>query len=178
MWDAKDNPFVVGWWPGFANDWLNRKLGNLEKNTQALEDSSADQWVQAMMASAPSALFLLVPVFAVLLKIAYLFTRRVYLEHLVVALYSHVFLLIMLTLAFVLSAVNSWVASTAASTLLSTAFALVLAWMPVYLLLMQKRVYGQAWWLTVLKYLVVGFIYFMMLMTATLLVFLARLTAA
>lgn len=50
--------------------------------------------------------------------------------------------------------------------------------MPVYLLLMQKRVYGQGWWLTLLKYLVVGTIYFMMLLVATMLVFLARLTAA
>ena len=177
-WHPTDNPFVVGWWPGFANDWLNRKLGNLEKNMQSLGEGSADSWVQAMMASAPSALFLLVPVFALLLRIAYLFTGRVYLEHLVVALYSHIFLLIMLTLAFVLSAANSWVASTAGSLALRTCSAAVVVWMPVYLLLMQKRVYGQAWWLTLLKYLVVGTIYFMMLLVATMLVFLARLTAA
>ena len=50
--------------------------------------------------------------------------------------------------------------------------------MPVYLLLMQKRVYGQAWWLTVVKYLVIGNIYFMMLTLATMLMFLARMTEA
>lgn len=130
------------------------------------------------MGAAPSALFLLVPVFALLLRIAYLFTGRVYLEHLVVALYSHIFLLIMLTLAFVLSAANSWVASTAGSLVLRACSAAVMVWMPLYLLLMQKRVYGQAWWLTLLKYLVVGTIYFMMLLVATMLVFLARLSAA
>lgn len=145
---------------------------------QSLGEGSADSWVQAMMAAAPSALFLLVPVFALLLRIAYLFTGRVYLEHLVVALYSHIFLLIMLTLAFVLSAANSWVASTAGSLVLRACSAAVMVWMPLYLLLMQKRVYGQAWWLTLLKYLVVGTIYFMMLLVATMLVFLARLTAA
>ena len=177
MWHPQDNPFVVGWWPGFANDWLNRKLGNVEKNMQSLEGSSADAWVQGMMSAAPSALFLLVPVFAILLKIAYFFTRRVYLEHLVVALYSHVFLLIMLTLAFLLSAVGSWVSGVPA-TLLDLCFAAVLVWMPVYLLLMQKRVYGQARWLTLLKYLVIGNIYFMLLLVATMLVFVARLTAA
>ncbi len=176
-WHPKDNPFIVGWWPKFANDWLNRKLGNVERNMQSLDGASADNWVQAMMASAPSALFLLVPVFAVLLKIAYFFTRRVYLEHLVVALYSHAFLLIMLTLAFLLSAAGSWV-SGIPGILLSLCFAAVLVWMPVYLLLMQKRVYGQAWWLTIIKYLVVGNIYFMLLLFATMLVFLARLTAA
>lgn len=177
-WHPVDNPFVVAWWPGFANDWLNYKLGNLEKNIQSVDQSSADKWVQGMMAAAPSALFLLVPVFAFLLKIAYLFTGRLYLEHLVVALYSHAFLLIMLTLAFVLSAVGNWASSGALGIASGLCFAAVLLWMPVYLLLMQKRAYGQAWWLTAVKYVVVGNIYFMLLLAATLLVFLARLTAA
>jgi len=177
-WHPVDNPFVVAWWPGFANDWLNYKLGNLEKNIQSVDQSSADKWVQGMMAAAPSALFLLVPVFAFLLKIAYLFTGRLYLEHLVVALYSHAFLLIMLTLAFVLSAIGNWASSGALGIASGLCFAAVLLWMPVYLLLMQKRAYGQAWWLTAVKYVVVGNIYFMLLLAATLLVFLARLTAA
>ena len=177
-WHPVDNPVTVGWWPDFANAWLNRKFGNLERNMNSLEDSSADGWVQAMMATAPSALFLLVPVFAVLLKIAYLFTRRVYLEHLVVALYSHAFLLVMLTLAFVVSALAEWAPWRPLDLALSALFAAGLVWMPLYLLLMQKRVYGQAWWLTVLKYLVVGCIYFMMLMLAMMLMFLARLASA
>ena len=178
-WHPRDNPFIVGWWPDFANDWLNRKLGNLEKNMQSLGPGVAEAWLQAMMASAPTALFLLVPVFALLLRMAYLFTGRYYLEHLVVALYSHVYLLLVLMLAFLLSAIKGWAAaSPAVGTALGLCSAALLAWMPVYLLLMQKRVYGQAWWLTIVKYLVVGTIYFWMLLVATLVLFLARLTAA
>ncbi len=176
VWHPRDNPFTVGWWPDFANAWLNRKLGNLDRNMQALDDFSPEAAVQAIMAAAPSALFLLVPVFAVLLKVAYLFSRRVYLEHLVVALYSHAFLLIMLTLAFLLSAAGSWT-SGLPSILFNTCFAAVLLWMPLYLLLMQKRVYGQPWWLTVPKFVVVGNIYFVLLAFAALLVFLARLAS-
>src|SRR5690606_1987266 len=177
-WDAETNPLVIGWWPQFANDWLNRKVGNLENNMQSFNGAAIDAWLQGAMAAAPSALFLLVPVFALLLKLAYLFTRRLYLEHLVVALYSHTFLLIMLTLAFLVSALDGLVTSRPLGILLDLAFAAVLLWMPVYLLLMQKRVYRQAWWLTVLKYLVIGNIYFVMLTFATVLVFLARLTSA
>lgn len=177
-WDAQDNPLVIGWWPRFANDWLNRKIGNLEKNMQSLDETSPDTWVQAVMSAAPSALFLLVPVFTGLLKLAYLFTRRMYLEHLVVALYSHAFLLIMLSLAFALSALDNWTTSVAVGVLSKLGLTAVLIWMPIYLLVMQKRVYGQAWWLTVTKYLVVGYIYFWMLGIATLLIFLARLTEA
>nr|WP_255703478.1 DUF3667 domain-containing protein [Lysobacter sp. GX 14042] len=177
-WDAKENPLVIGWWPGFANDWLNRRIGNLEKNMQSMDVADTDAWLQGIMSAAPSALFLLVPVFALLLKIAYLFTGRLYLEHLVVALYSHVFLLLMLLLAFVISALDGWFGAGAAGIALDLALAAVLVWMPVYLLLMQKRVYRQSWWLTGLKYLVIGNIYFVMLAVATLLVFLGRLASA
>ncbi|MGY1457899.1 DUF3667 domain-containing protein [Luteimonas sp. A534] len=178
VWDAETNPLVVNWWPRFANDWLNRKVGNLDKNMQSFDGAAPDVWLQGIMSSAPSALFLLVPVFALLLKVAYLFTRRVYLEHLVVALYSHIFLLLMLTAAFLLAALDDWVGTRAAGVVSALAMFAILVWMPVYLLMMQKRVYAQSWWLTVPKYLVIGFIYFMMLTFATLLVFLGRLTAA
>ena len=36
---------------------------------------------------------------------------------------------------------------------------LLIAWMPVYLLIMQKRVYAQGWPMTVLKYCALGFCY-------------------
>jgi hypothetical protein len=29
-------------------------------------------------------------------------------------------------------------------------------WMPIYLLIMQKRVYRQGWFLTIIKYLIIG----------------------
>jgi hypothetical protein len=40
---------------------------------------------------------------------------------------------------------------------------LLFAWMPIYLLLMQKHVYRQGWTMTVLKYCVLGFSYVMLL---------------
>ena len=40
---------------------------------------------------------------------------------------------------------------------------LLFAWMPLYLLLMQKRVYGQGWIMTLIKYGVLGFSYILLL---------------
>ena len=40
---------------------------------------------------------------------------------------------------------------------------LVVLWMPLYLLLMQKRVYAQGWAMTVLKYGVLGMSYMFLL---------------
>ena len=176
-WDAETNPVVVHWWPQFANDWLNRKIGNLERNAQALRGSSADAWLQGVMAAAPSALFLLVPVFALLLKVFYLFSGRLYLEHLVVALYSHVFLLLMLLLTFLISGLDYWLGEGITGVLLDIAMWAVMLSMPVYLLLMQKRVYRQAWWLTGLKYFVIGLVYSAMLASSTVLLFLTRLAS-
>ncbi|MGY0557709.1 DUF3667 domain-containing protein [Lysobacter sp. A421] len=179
-WDAQTNPFVIGWWPDFANRWLNGKIGNIETNMQSMDGATLDVWLQVLMSAAPSALFLLVPVFALMLKLAYLFKRRLYMEHLVVALYSHVFLLIALTLTFVLSSLNSWLAPLASwlGVALGVLFAAVVVWMPIYLLLMQKRVYQQGWWMTLVKYVVIGLIYFVLLMAATMLMFLAQLAHA
>jgi hypothetical protein len=36
---------------------------------------------------------------------------------------------------------------------------LTVAWIPVYLLIMQKRVYGQGWPMTLAKYAVLGMCY-------------------
>jgi hypothetical protein len=176
-WHPVDNPLVVSWWPGFANDWLNRKVGRLESNLQRLGADSADAWVQVLMASVPSALFLLVPVFALLLKIAHLFTGRLYMEHLVVALYSHVFLLLMLSLAFVLVAVRAAAGHAAVDVLAGMALFAAIAVMPLYLLVMQKRVYRQPWWLTLPKFAVLGVVYLVILGTATALMFIARLAS-
>ena len=40
---------------------------------------------------------------------------------------------------------------------------LLFAWMPLYLLLMQKRVYAQGWTMTLLKYCVLGICYVVLL---------------
>ena len=62
--------------------------------------------MRALLGAVPSALFLLVPVFALLLKLAYLGSGRLYLEHLVVALYSHAFLCMAMLAFFVLVALD------------------------------------------------------------------------
>jgi hypothetical protein len=119
----------------------------------------------AIFSTAPTTLFILVPVFALLLKILYLFKRRLYMEHVVVALHSHAFLCLNVLLLVVNSNLQDWLAP--ASGLLHTLFGIVefalAAWIPIYLLLMQKRVYGQGWPMTLIKYSLLGFCYVILL---------------
>ncbi|WP_158637052.1 hypothetical protein [Arenimonas daejeonensis] len=137
------------------NDRIGRAEGNIEriqKDPNLLKD--------AFLSTVPTTLFVLLPLFAVLLKVVYLFKRRIYMEHLIVALHSHSFLCASLLLVLLLDALSTW---TSGMPWLSRPlgwleFALI-AWMPVYLLLMQKRVYRQGWIMTLLKYCVLGMCY-------------------
>ena len=162
--------------PGFANRWLSAQATHAKANLPRLQDNPG-LLVKTFLASVPTALFVLVPLFAGLLRVAYLGSGRVYREHLVVALYSHAFLCLDLLAVLLLSMLKGWVAPHAgfAGTVLGWAEGLLLAWMPLYLLLMQKRVYGQGWAMTTLKYLVLGWIYAWLVGAAALWLMLASL---
>ena len=163
-WDAKTNPVEVAWLPGFVNGWLNAQVGRTQKNILRLREDP-DLFKDALLGAVPSTLFVLLPVFALMLKAFYLFKRRLYMEHLIVALHSHAFLCLALLLMFVTMALQRWLAPQDGS--LRALFNLIEAalwiWMPVYLLLMQKRVYGQGWIMTLLKYSVLGILYLVLL---------------
>src|SRR5690606_15565708 len=145
-WDPDTNPVTVAWLPGFANRWLNRQIGRAERNVQRLREDP-DLLKDSLLGAVPSTLFVLLPLFALMLKLAYVFKRRLYMEHLIVALHSHAFVCLGLLLVFVVMALERWLAPGGGTA--AIAFDLVEAalwtWMPLHLLLMQKRVYGQGW---------------------------------
>ena len=159
-WDATANPVVVRWLPGFANTWINAQVGRAQKNIARIQDDP-DLFKNAVLGALPSTLFVLLPIFALMLKVAYLFKRRLYMEHLIVALHSHAFLCLSLLLVFAFTALGD--ALPALATPAGLVEGLLFAWMPLYLLLMQKRVYAQGWTMTLLKYCVLGVCYVVLL---------------
>lgn len=171
-WSVTTTPVHVSWLPEFANDALNGAVQRGAKNAKRFaKDRSA--LFQAWVGSIPTALFFLVPVFALLLRVFYMFTPWTYLEHLVVALYSHAFLLLGSLVSFLLSlSLRALVGSSIVNTTISF---IVLAMMAI-LLWTQKRVYRRGWALTLVKYFSIGSIYWFLLgfgaLFALLLVFL------
>lgn len=163
-WDPVNNPVSVFWFPDFANDWLNAMIARAEGNIARMQKDPS-LFKDAILGAVPSTLFILLPLFALMLKVLYVFKRRLYMEHLIVALHSHAFLCLALLLIFALAALQGWLASGdgALHALFSWLEAALLVWMPLYLLLMQKRVYGQGWLMTLLKYIVLGCCYFFLL---------------
>jgi anti-sigma28 factor (negative regulator of flagellin synthesis) len=171
-WDPVTNPYHSNALPAFANRWLNQLIGRAQDNFARIQQEPK-LLVDAVLSALPSTLFLLMPLFAVLLKLAYMFKRRLYMEHFIVALHSHAFLCFALLLVLVLNGLAGVTPSPWMHAPLEWAKVALIVWMPLYLLLMQKRVYGQGWIMTVIKYSVIGYIYVLMLalgVVATLLV--------
>jgi hypothetical protein len=159
-WDPETNPIDFGWLPAFANDWVNSQIGRGVENAAELQ-ADPERFKNAVLGALPSTLFVLLPIFALMLKVLYFFKHRLYMEHLIVALHSHAFLCLALLLLLGASALGD--AVPALATACGWVQGLLLVWMPLYLLLMQKRVYGQGWILTLLKYMVLGVAYFFLL---------------
>lgn len=162
-WHATDNPVRVAWLPGFAEKWLNKRVGRTCDNLRDA-DRNGERLFQQFLGAVPTALFLLMPVFALLLKLCFLGSGRTYLEHLVVALYSHCFLLLTLMALFLLAAAGN---AGAPGWLTGIGYAIAWISMPVYLWLMQRRVYGGGWWINAVRYVVVGWTYVVLVSLAT-----------
>src|SRR5690606_2409552 len=68
--DPVTNPVTVEWLPDFASAWINRQLGRAERNVQRMQEEP-DLLVESLLGAVPSTLFVLLPIFALMLKLAY-----------------------------------------------------------------------------------------------------------
>ncbi|MGV7184513.1 DUF3667 domain-containing protein [Xanthomonas axonopodis] len=175
-WDPVSNPLHYSALPQFANRWINTQLRHIRDNLPRLR-SDPQLLYNAFFAAVPSALLVLMPLFALLLRVFYVRSGQVYLEHLVVALYSHAFLCLNLLTQLLLSLLSDALAHVASPITWSIGvvqFGLTL-WMPVYLLWMQRRVYAQSWLVTVLKYIGLSGVYLVLVTVAAALLMVASL---
>ena len=62
-WDPKANPVDVAWLPAFADRWINQRMVRAKDNLSHME-GNANRYVQAFLGAVPTALFVLMPVFA------------------------------------------------------------------------------------------------------------------
>lgn len=171
--DWFDSPSKVspGWLPDAMGERLNHAMDRLKANLRQVRmggdvgKEATHRIVEGIFGVLPQTMFIMVPVFALILKLFYVFRRRLYMEHVIVALHSHAFLflalLILMLLGFARSSLQPHVAL-AASGIRLVQWAIAI-WMPTYLLLTQKRVYRQGWGMTIFKYWLIGSVYFWLL---------------
>lgn len=163
---------------GILDRWFVHRVEKIQENAELVK-KNPDELLKRFLGAVPGALFVLMPLFALCLKLLYIRSGRGYLEHLVVALYSHAFMLIGLLFAFLLigaQAIPGLPAPAAGFSSLIASFTLFLL-VPLYLLWMQKRVYAQSWVKTLGKYATLGLIYSFLLGMAIMYAVLAGLSS-
>jgi hypothetical protein len=108
---------------------------------------------------APPVLLVLLPFFAMALKLAYIGSRRYYTEHLILAVHNHCFVYMILLAENALEPIES----VFGSNFLPIAIG---CWMPLYMYLSLKKVYRQGYWLTGVKFVALGLVYLYLFATA------------
>ncbi len=125
--------------------WLRpaaARLGAQMKRLKAMDPQKASQLITSGMAgAAPKVMFVMLPIFALLLKLLYVRRQRLYVEHFVFALHVHALaFLVFMPLLFLHS---GWKM-------------LGYGGIALYVLLALRAVYGQGWGRTVLKFALLG----------------------
>ena len=162
--DPDRQPIAISWLPQFGNSKLNEAVGRARENLIAAKRDPG-HLIAGVFSVLPQTLFVLMPLFALLLKFSYVFKRRLYMEHLMVALHSHAFICLSLLLLALIQLLLGWSSDSVpwVASLLRLVRAAIWIWLPIHLFLMQKRVYRQGWIMTTLKFGFVGICYLLML---------------
>ncbi|TPH16202.1 DUF3667 domain-containing protein [Litorilituus lipolyticus] len=147
------------------NKKLNEQVDILKEKAETAITSDPSKLIEEAIGKMPQLMFILLPIFALLLKIFYLFSKRLYMEHLTVALHSHSFIFFIILLIEMLNELEGVVIESfpTAADMLNTLMVGLLIWIPVYLFLMQKRVYKQGMLMTVIKFNIIAISYLMMI---------------
>lgn len=165
-WDAETNPLVISWLPQSLNQSLNDEIADFKNKLPQIKENPR-LLVDLILEILPQTMFILLPLFALILKFYYLFARRFYMEHFLFALHNHAFVFALLALMTLLDWLVGWVNGSADTPAwLNSVFWLSQVWLFVYLFLAQKRVYQQGWIMTSVKYGLVGFSYSILLVFA------------
>lgn len=125
---------------------LIRRIDAAEKRLNAMPRREALRtMIAAFEDNAPVGVFVMMPLFALILKLLYVRRKRFYVEHFVFALHVHAF-------AF-------FTAGVMMISRLEALNAVLLGWSVLYLFLALKRVYGQGVVRTFIKYVILGISY-------------------
>ena len=130
-----------------VSTWVNEKLE--EKREKLVKENpqvTVDRIFNKLEDLLPNALILFLPLFALIMKILYMFKRVLYFDHLIFALHFQTWLMGMILIIYGLSQH-------------SAQWAWLTALIPIYLAIAQKKVYQQTYWLVIPKTFLITIIY-------------------
>ena len=135
-------------------EWLKRRLtpDRVLRVCEQIRKDNGRQFLSNLVDNIPVALIVLLPLMAIVLKALYPLSRRYYVEHLLFFVHFHAFFFLILVLQILLSRLTALLpVPEAIGTLVIIAAAF---YVPVYLFISMRCVYGQSRFLTSLKYIV------------------------
>ncbi|MGI9199462.1 MAG: DUF4286 family protein [Woeseiaceae bacterium] len=142
-------------------DFLAKRLTpeRLKHVCEQIHEDDGKSVVEKVVNNVPTALIVLLPLMAFVLKVLYPLSRRYYVEHLLFFVHLHAFLFLLITLQILfvrLAAMLSFPELLSTLTIVATS-----VYAPVYLFVAMRRVYGQGRFVTFLKYIVLTLAYIM-----------------
>ncbi len=123
---------------------IARKLAQSEENIEQINTMVVKRLPQLM--------FVLMPVFALLLKLLYRRSEQFYLSHLIFAIHFHAFVFLVFIVALLIYITSELKLSS-----------IFLVFIPIYLFQCLKRVYSEGFWVRLIKSFVLVLIYVLIL---------------
>ncbi|MCP4271593.1 MAG: DUF3667 domain-containing protein [Gammaproteobacteria bacterium] len=151
---------------------INQFLWPMAKKLENAINDDPSVLIDEFLNTIPQMMFILLPLFALLLKLTYIYKKHYYMEHLILALHSHSFIFLTLMIIMLLNIVSdniepdSWLMSS-----ITISKVVLYIWIPINLYLSQKRLYAQGYFLTTIKYIFVASLYWMLLGVTAMLAF-------
>lgn len=146
-----------------VENWLN---GFIESKRELLQSANPQVTIDRMFNSLedilPNILILFLPLFALVLKMLYLFKRVLYFDHLIFSLHFQTWLMGAVLIIYALALQNAW----------WSALSLLI---PIYLARAQKIVYKQTYWLVIPKTIMIIVIYLALILIAGIASFLSSI---
>jgi hypothetical protein len=143
--------------PAFAV-WLEKQV----REKIGEDGSRAKLFMETLRSNIPAMMLCCIPLFALVLKILYFRKGRFYVEHLVYALHIHTFFYV----AVIITALAVMGANRTLPVLSGWINLVMTIAIVVQVFLSIRRVYGQGWFMTVVKFLVGGLVYLVILVIA------------
>ncbi|MBA3609509.1 MAG: DUF3667 domain-containing protein [Chthoniobacterales bacterium] len=144
--------------PSSFGGWVERRV----KEKIGPTGDRGDLFLKTLIQNLAPMVLCCIPLFALVLKILYVFKRRFYIEHLIFALHTHAFVflstVLIIGIGFLLAMKNTALTAIAC-TFLGTAVL-------IQLLVAIRRVYRQNWWATLFKFFLGSVIYVALLSLA------------
>lgn len=138
---------------GDAPEWFKKRFTPARLNSvcNRVTEDGGKSFLDLLLDNIPVALIVLLPLMALVLKILYPLSRRYFVEHLLFIVHYHAFFFLILTLQIVFARLANLVRLPEVIAVLAIVAASL--YIPLYLYMAMRRVYGQGRILTFMKYI-------------------------